>query len=149
MKMLRWSFAHSAMLSNNYHYTYNSHLNWSFWLTMRNWLVSGEGDLVLRHFLDFVFVVVKFPFLIFFSSLLLIATRAGWGGITQRIGTDSANILAWASIRRNKIYISYVFFLLSYFLKDQNCHRHYLSSYFRLKLLWDGISYSTLEEMET
>ena len=65
MKMLRWSFAYSVMVSDN------SHLNWSSWFTTRNRLVSGVEDLVLRRSLDFLKLCSFFLFLLRCSSLLL------------------------------------------------------------------------------
>ena len=64
-KMLKWSFAYSATVSDN------SHLNWCSWFTIQNWLVSGEGYLVLRRFLEFLFLYFVFLFLSCCSSLLL------------------------------------------------------------------------------
>ena len=49
----------------------NSHLNWSSWFTTRNQLVSGVGDLVLRRFLDFLFLCFFFLFLLRCSSSLM------------------------------------------------------------------------------
>ena len=53
MKILKWSFADSAMVSDN------SLLHWSSWFTAWNRLVSGVGDLILRCFLDFLFLCSK------------------------------------------------------------------------------------------
>ena len=65
MKMLRYSFAYSDMASDN------SHFNWFFWFTTQKRLCSGVGDLVLRRFLDFLFLCFFFLFLLCCSSLLL------------------------------------------------------------------------------
>ena len=65
MKMLRWSFAYSAMVSDN------SHLNWSSWFTTQNRLVVGLDDLVLQCFLDFLFVCFFFYFWLHCFTLLL------------------------------------------------------------------------------
>ena len=65
MKMLRWSFAYSAMVSDN------SHLNWSSWFTTQNRLVFGLDDLVLQCFLDFLFVCFFFYFWLHCFTLLL------------------------------------------------------------------------------
>ena len=65
IKMLRWPFAYSAMRSDN------PHLNWCSWFTIRNLLVSRVGDLILRWFLDFLFVCFFVLFLLRCSSLLL------------------------------------------------------------------------------
>ena len=95
IKMLRWPFAYSTMRSDN------PHLNWCSWFTIRNLLVSRVGDLILRCFLDFLFLCFFDLFLPRCSSSL-IATRAGWGGITRRSETDSPSLVAWASLRRHR-----------------------------------------------
>ena len=65
IKMLRWPFAYSAMRSDN------PHLNWCSWFTIRNLLVSRVGDLILRCFLDFLFLCFFDLFLLRCSSSLL------------------------------------------------------------------------------
>ena len=65
IKMLRWPFAYSAMRSDN------PHLNWCSWFTIRNLLVSRVGDLILRCFLDFLFLCFFDLFLPRCSSSLL------------------------------------------------------------------------------
>ena len=65
IKMLRWPFAYSAMRSDN------PHLNWCSWFTIRNLLVSRVGDLILRWFLDFLFLCFFDLFLLRCSSSLL------------------------------------------------------------------------------
>ena len=49
----------------------DSYLNWSSWFTTRKRLVSGVEDLVLRRFLDFLFLCFFFLFLLRCSSSLL------------------------------------------------------------------------------
>ena len=65
LNMLKCSFAYSAMASDNFH------LNWSSWFTTRKRLVSGVGDLVLRCFVDFLFLCFFYLFLLRCSSSLL------------------------------------------------------------------------------
>ena len=65
IKMLRWPFAYSTMRSDN------PHLNWCSWFTIRNLLVSRVGDLILRCFLDFLFLCFFDLFLLRCSSSLL------------------------------------------------------------------------------
>ena len=111
IKMLRWPFAYSAMRSDN------PHLNWCSWFTIRNLLVSRVGDLILRWFLDFLFLFLC-PFL---ASLLLTATGAGWGGITRRNKSDSPSLVPWASLRRHRflsLMSSFVWAMPSYFSPD-------------------------------
>ena len=132
MKMLRWSFAYSVMVSDN------SHLNWSSWFTTRNRLVSGVEDLVLRRSLDFLKLCSFFLFLLRCSSLLLKPDEE-----ESRKEVELIPLLYFFScvIFSPNIYISFsnAFAPVSYFLKDLHCHLHYLRSYFnpdlRKKLL--------------
>ena len=64
-KMLRCSLANSSMACDD------SYLNWSSWFTTRKRLVSEVEDLVLRRFLDFLFLRFFFLFLLRCSSSLL------------------------------------------------------------------------------
>lgn len=116
MKILRWSFAYSAMVSDN------SHLNWSFWFTIQKRLFLELGGFSSATSLGFYFVMFIYPFP---ASLLLIATGTGWGGITKKSGTDPPFLVVWASLQRHR-FISLVFVRLSYFPKDLYFHLHYV-----------------------
>ena len=120
MKMLRWSFAYSAMVSNN------SYLNWSSWFTTQNRLVSAVKDLVLRRFLNFLFLCSFFLFLIrCFSSLLELDEAESREKLQLVLQLVLSELLS-----KDIVSFSYVFVHLSYFLKDLHCHLHYLLSYF-------------------
>ena len=120
MRILRRSFAHSVMVSNNFQ------LNWSSWFNVRNQMVSGVWDLDLW----FSFLMFIFHFL---AYLLLIAATSEWEGITWRRWTDSASLLVWASLGRHRFLCLMSSFVWAIFLKNLHFHLDYPPSYFQPK----------------
>ena len=112
MKILRWSFVYPAMVS------YNSHMNWSSWYTLWNRHVSGVGDLVLRRFLDFLFLCFFFLFLLRYSSSLL--------ELDEEKSREEVELILFLSLR--EILSEYIDFLLLYLCTPELFSERYILS---------------------